>query len=302
MKEMKGETETKFIDLTSDFGFKKLFGEEPNKDLLISFLNEVFQGRKVIRDLEYARQEELGDGLDEGGAIFDLVCTGTDGEKFIIEVQRARQENFEKRALFYTSRLISNQAPKGRRSAWGYAITEVYLVALLDGFTISDAAIAEPLHDICLCYRDSGKVFYEGLGYIYIELPKFLKTEEELQSDLDRWLFVLKNMSRLNKIPVYLRKSIFEKVFDIASYNKLNKEERMAYEMSLKKKWDDYSIKQTAFNDGKKEGVAEGEKRGKMEEKLNFASKLLTKGYTIESIVDLTGLSEQEVAALAQKK
>ncbi|HZH54461.1 MAG TPA: PD-(D/E)XK nuclease family transposase, partial [Sphingobacteriaceae bacterium] len=87
---------TTFIDLTSDFGFKKLFGSEPNKDLLISFLNAIFQGRKVIHDLEYTRQEELGDGLDEGGAIFDLVCTGKDGEKFIIEVQRARQSNFKK--------------------------------------------------------------------------------------------------------------------------------------------------------------------------------------------------------------
>lgn len=285
--------ETTFIDLTSDFGFKKLFGEEPNKDLLISFLNEVFQGRKVIRDLEYTRQEELGAALDEGGAIFDLVCTGSDGEKFIIEVQRARQENFKKRALFYTSRLISNQAPKGRRSVWGYAITEVYLVALLDGLTITDFAETTPIHDICLCYRNSGKVFYEGLGYIYIELPKFNKTEIELQNDLDRWLYVLKNMSRLQKIPVYLHKSIFEKVFDIATYSKLNKEERMAYDMSLKKKWDEYSIKETAFNDGKLEG--------KLEERSTIARNLIKLGLPIPQIAKSTGLSEEEIAEIAQK-
>ena len=149
-EEMIGRREkTKYIDLTSDFGFKKLFGSEPNKDLLISFLNAIFQGTKVIQDLEYTRQEELGDGLDEGGAIFDLVCTGEDGEKFIIEVQRAGQRNFKKRAVFYTSRLISNQAPKGRRAAWGYDITEVYLVALLDGFTITE--LSEPhLHHVYL--------------------------------------------------------------------------------------------------------------------------------------------------------
>lgn len=191
--------EITFIDLTSDFGFKKLFGEEPNKDLLISFLNGVFAGRKQIVDLEYARNESLGDGPDQGGAIFDLVCTGADGEKFIIEVQRTRQENFKKRALFYTSRLISNQAPKGRRSVWGYAISEVYLVALLDGFTITDPLDARYLHDVCLCERTTGKMFYDGLGYVYIELPKFNKQENELTSDLDRWLFVLKNMSRLKK-------------------------------------------------------------------------------------------------------
>lgn len=186
-----------------------------NKDLLISFLNEVFKGRKHIQGLEYAKIEELGDGPEEGGAIFDLVCTGSDGEKFIIEVQRARQENFKKRALFYTSRLISNQAPKGRRSAWGYDITEVYLVALLDGFTVTDAADPH-IHQVYLCEQTSGKVFYEGLGYIFIELKKFDKTESELQTDLDRWLFVLKNMSQLEKIPVYLRKTIFEKVYNPA--------------------------------------------------------------------------------------
>ena len=260
---------------------------------MISFLNGVFRGRKVILDLEYARQEELGDGPDEGSAIFDLVCSGQDGEKFIIEMQRARQEHFKKRALFYTSRLISNQAPKGQRSVWGYAISEVYLVAVLDGFTISDPAESSPLKDICLCYRDTGKVFYEGLGFIYIELPKFLKTEEELLTDLERWLFLLKNMSQLDKIPVYLRKSIFERVFDIATYNKLNKEERMAYDMSLKKKWDEYSIKQTAF----KEGVAEGEKRGK----LKVARNLLSLGLSTVQIAKSTGLSEEEIEILAQE-
>jgi hypothetical protein len=161
-------TETTFIDLTSDFGFKKLFGEEPNKDLLLSFLNEVFQGRKRIQDLKYTPNEALGDGLDEGHAIFDLVCTGSDGEKFIIEVQCAKQTHFKKRALFYTSRLISNQAPKGRRAHWDYAITEVYLVALLDGFTITDSAETSPIHDVCLCNRKNGNVFFEGFGFIYL--------------------------------------------------------------------------------------------------------------------------------------
>jgi hypothetical protein len=76
--------------------------------------------------------------LEEGGAIFDLLCTGVNGEQFIIEVQRSKQDNFKKRAIFYTSRLISEQAPRGKRSAWDYAVREVYLVALLDGFSLED--------------------------------------------------------------------------------------------------------------------------------------------------------------------
>lgn len=299
------ETATTFIDLTSDFGFKKLFGEEPNKDLLLSFLNEVFQGRKRIQDLEYTPNEALGNGLDEGQAIFDLVCTGSEGEKFIIEVQCAKQTHFKKRALFYTSRLISNQAPKGRRALWDYAITEVYLVALLDGFTITDVAEKSPVHDICLCNRQTGKIFYEGFGFIYIELAKFLKEENELESDLDRWLFILKNMSRLKKISVYLQKPIFQKVFDIATYNNLNKEERMTYDISLKRKWDQYSIKQTAFHEGKDEGKREGIEigiqKGASNKSREIALKLHKKGLSMDLITESTGLSEQEINELLKK-
>lgn len=137
----------------------------------------------------------------------------------------------------------------------------------------------------------------EGLGYTFIELQKFNKTESELPNDLDKWLYVLKNMARLEKIPVYLRKSIFEKVFDIAEYSKLDKEERMAYDISLKKKWDEYSIKQTAFNDGKREG----KEVGKREEKYAIARELLKIGLPIKQIAATTGLKEEKIEELSGK-
>jgi predicted transposase/invertase (TIGR01784 family) len=162
----------RYIDPLVDFAFKKIFGSEPNKDLLIAFLNEVFRGRKHIVDLVYNKNEHPGDLGDEGAAIFDLLCTGGDGEQFIIEVQRGRQGYFKERALFYTSRLTSNQAPKGKRSDWAYNLTEVYLIALLEDFTLEVSPANEYLHDICLCNRDTGEIFYDKLGYTYIELRK----------------------------------------------------------------------------------------------------------------------------------
>lgn len=163
---------SKFIDLRTDFGFKKLFFEDPNKDLLIAFLNALFKERKVIKDLVYNKNEFPGDIKTEGNVIFDLTCTGENGERFIIEVQRTKKDNFKKRALFYTSRLISNQAPVGKRAVWNYDIDEVFLVALLDGFLLEGTAEKEYLHDICLCNRETGETFYDGLGYIYIEPRK----------------------------------------------------------------------------------------------------------------------------------
>ncbi len=175
----------KYIDPLTDFAFKKIFGSEPNKDLLIALLNGVFQGRKHIVDLVYNKNEYPGDNKSEGGAIFDLLCTGKEGERFLIEVQRGKQNNFKQRALFYTSRLISDQAPRGKRSEWKYTITEVYLVALLEDFTLQTSPVGEYLYNICLCNRDTGEIFYDGLGYTYIELINFVKTEKQLETDLD---------------------------------------------------------------------------------------------------------------------
>jgi predicted transposase/invertase (TIGR01784 family) len=286
---------SKFINLRTDFGFKKLFFEDPNKDLLIAFLNALFKGRKVIKDLTYNKTEFPGDIASEGNVIFDLACTGEDGERFIIEVQRTKKDNFKKRALFYTSRLISNQAPVGNRSVWNYDIDEVFLVALLDGFVLEGTPEKEYLHDICLCNRETGETFYEGLGYIYIELLKFVKDEQELETDLDRWLYVLKNMNDLQKIPVFLRKTIFEKVFKIATYSNLTKEEKMLYDLDLKKQWDDYSALETAKKEGGKEKSVE------------FVRNLILKfGFTDLQIVEAADVSLDFVqkvrASLKSKK
>ncbi|MDR3696003.1 Rpn family recombination-promoting nuclease/putative transposase [Mucilaginibacter sp.] len=284
----------KYIDPLVDFAFKKIFGSEPNKDLLIAFLNEVFRGTKHIVDLVYNKNEHPGDLMDEGAAVFDLLCTGDKGEQFLIEVQRGRQGRFKERALFYTSRLISDQAPRGKRAEWGYEITEVYLVALLENFTLEGNPADKYLHDICLCDRDTGKIFYDKLGYTYIELLNFVKTEEELDSELDKWLYVLKNMSSMDKIPAYLRKPIFEKLFSIAEYTNLTKEEKNMYDSSMKYKWDNKNVLDYAVEEAKKEGKLEG----KLEEAREIARELKKEGLTVEFIAKTTKLSIEEIEKL----
>lgn len=280
-----------YIDPLTDFGFKRLFGSEPNKDLLIDFLNGVFRGRKHIADLVYNKNEHPGETVNEGGAIFDLTCTGNDGEQFIIEVQRGKQGNFKQRAIFYTSRLVTEQAPKGKRSEWAYNVKEVYLIALLEDFSLdnieSDGGF---LHDICLSNRETGKVFYEGLGYIFIELIKFVKTEAELDTDLDKWLYVLKNISSMDKIPVYLRKPIFEKLFNIAEYSNLTKEEKTMYDTSLKRKWDNKAVLDYAVNEAAKEA--------KQEEKMEIAREMKKDGISVEQIAKFTKLSIEKIEKL----
>ena len=288
----------RYIDPLVDFAFKKIFGSEPNKDLLIAFLNEVFRGRKHIVDLIYNKNEHPGDLRDEGAAIFDLLCTGADGGQFIIEVQRGRQGNFKERALFYTSRLISDQAPKGRRSEWAYNLAEVHLIALLEDFTLSIGNDEQYLHDICLCNRGTGEIFYDKLGYTYIELSKFVKAEAELLTDLDKWLYVLKNMSSMDKIPVYLRKPIFEKLFSIAEYTNLTKEEKTMYDSSLKYKWDNKNVLDYALKEGMEKGIEKGIEKGEYKKALDVAREMKKDGLPTAQILKFTKLTVEEIEKL----
>ncbi|ANI88886.1 hypothetical protein A9P82_06010 [Arachidicoccus ginsenosidimutans] len=279
----------KYIDLRADFAFKRTFGTDANKDLLIAFLNELFRGRKVIQDIYYNKNEHVGDTEETGGVIFDLTCTADNGEQFIIEVQRSSQLNFKRRMLYYGSKLIADQAPKGSRKKWDYKISEVYVIALMDGFPMPGSErTTKYFHDVCLCDRETGKVFYEHLGFFYIELINFTKEEPELKTDLDGWLFVLKNMSKLDKIPLYLRKPVFEKLFNIAEYSKLNKEEKIMYDTSLKRKWDNEAVMEYARRESKAEGIAEGMEKGKAEVVRNLIIKL---GFTDAQAADVAEVS-----------
>lgn len=312
---MTNQTNTpRYIDPTTDYGFKRIFGTEVNKEFLIAFLNDLFHGRKVIKDLVYNKNEHLGLSEEIGTVIFDLTCTADNDEQFIIEVQRTSQLYLQKRMLYYGSKLIADQAPKGRRTEWKYNITEVYVIVLMDGFMMPGVADSkEFLHDIYLCNRESGKVFYEEFGFIYLELINFVKEEAELENGLEQWLYVLKNMSNMNKLSVYLRKPIFEKLFDIAEYSKLNKEEREMYDVSLKNKWDEYSIRQSAviekerareiglqegLQEGRKEGLQEGRKEGRKEEAIAIALEMKKDGLPIEQIVKFTKLKTEEIEKL----
>ena len=241
---------SRYIDILSDFGFKYVFGSEPNKDLLIHFLNEIFKGEKCISDIQYSKTEFHGESGREGVVIFDLLCTGDNGEMFIIEVQRARQDFFIQRSVSYVSRLISEQIPKGGRNEWRYDIKDMYFIAILETFPIDpDDDLYMRTANIRCC--ENNKVLYNGLKFFFVELCKFAKDVDELNSDLDNWLYVLKNTSRLDMIPLYTKKPVFQKLFQISEYSNLPKEEKDMYDLSIRHKWD----YQNTIDYAKKEGM-----------------------------------------------
>ena len=183
----------KYVNPFTDFGFKKLFGSEPNKDLLIDFLNQLLPPQHQIQELTYARNEQVGRNDFDRRAIFDLCCTSPSGERFIVEMQRAKQNYFKDRSVFYATFPIQEQAPRGD---WNYQLAPVYLVGILDFVFAEDKDDTEVCHRVQL--KDQiNRVFYEKLTLIYLEMPKFTKTEDELETPFDKWLYVLKHLPRL---------------------------------------------------------------------------------------------------------
>lgn len=268
----------KYLNPLTDFGFKKLFGTEPNKILLIDFLNQILPERHKIEDLTYSKNEQLAQKDLDRKAIFDLYCTGKTGERFIVEIQKAKQNYFKDRSVYYSSFPIQEQARKGD---WDFRLDPVYTVGILDFIFDDHLNETELLHFIEL-KNQQGEVFYDKLKFIYIELPKFNKKEHELVTQFDKWLYVFKHLSQLQSRPQKLQDKIFERLFEAAEVAKFSPAEREAYEESLKYYRDIKNVVATSIETGIK----------------RVAKTMKSKGMSNTDISEMTGLSDSEIYEL----
>ena len=275
--------------MLTDFGFKRIFGTDPNKELLVNFLNSLFDGEEVIKDVKYLNSENVGDVYTERKAIFDVYCENEKGEKFIVEMQNAYQTYFKDRSLFYSTFPIREQAPKG--SDWNFCLKKVYVVALLN-YRMSDEAFdsSDTIHTIALMDTKTNKIFNAKLMFKYVEVGRFDKTDDELTSLSDKWMYVLKNLSRLDNRPSSLREKIFTKLFDAAAIARFTPTELREYEDSLKAYRDIKNSLDTAKEEGRAEGRAEGIAM--------VVKNMHAKGMDIDIIASITGLNKDEVESL----
>ena len=286
------QTEERYISLLTDFGFKRIFGTNPNKDLLINFLNSLFNGEQVIKDVKFLNSENVGDVCAERKAIFDVYCENEHGEKFIVEMQNAYQTYFKDRSLYYATFPIREQAPKG--AEWNFKLKHVYVVALLN-YSMSDPAFSDNSinHDIGLLDKHTHRVFNDKLTFKYVEIAKFDKTIEQLESNYDKWLYILRNLSRLDRQPQSLKNAVFNRLFSEAEIAKFTRTELREYENSLKAYRDIKNSLDSAEEKGRAEGRAEG---------MNYvAKKLLNLGMPIEQIAEATNLTIDEIKHLNKR-
>ena len=279
----------KYINPFTDFGFKKIFGEEASKPLLIDFLNSLLPESDQIVDLNFKNTEQLGLTDNDRKAIYDIYCENEKGEKFIVELQKAKQNYFKERTIYYSTFPIREQAEKGE---WNYDLKSIYCIGILD-FTFDDYETepekSEVVHTIKL-KNQNGKVFYDKLTYIYLEMPNVKLSENNLKTRLDKWLFFIKNLEDFQSMPTIFSDEIFTKAFEKAELAKFGSLERDKYETSLKNYRDLKSVIDTAFDDGKLEGIIEA--------RIESARQLKALGVSIEIIMKSTNLSKEEIENL----
>jgi len=275
----------KYINPFTDFGFKKIFGEEANKDLLLDFIQTLLPEKKNIISINYLKTEKLGRAATERKAIFDLYCENDKGEKFIVELQRAEQDYFKERSIYYATFAIQEQAQKGK---WDYNWQGVYTIAIMD-FSFTNSPHNNVKTQVILYDEENKMLFSDKLKFVYLEMTKFNKSLDELDSHYDKWLYLLKNLAFLDEIPTKLRDKAFQKVFQIAEIAKYNPKERQNYENSLKYYRDMENSLDLKYA------------KGLQDKTLEFVKNAIQKGYDNTVIADLTGLSIAEIEAIRKE-
>ena len=257
--------------------------------------------------MTFLNSEHFGDGYLNRKAIFDVYCENEQGEKFIVEMQKAEQDYFKDRSIFYATFPIRErlrvgelcsgmQAPRGD---WDFQLKAVYTVGILN-FVFPDDEYGEECyhHEVKLMDTEDKHIFYDKLTFVYLEMPKFNKGEDELVTMFDKWLFVLRNLSRLLDRPAALQERIFTKLFEQAEIARFTPQERQDYEESIKVYRDLTNVVRTAERKGREAGLAEGRAEGRAEERMANARSLKENGVPMAIIVKSLGLTPDEAASL----
>ena len=292
-----------FINPFTDVGFKRIFGQEFSKPLLIDFLNSLFKGERTIVDLKFLDKEQLGVCQDDRSLIYDVYCELQTGEKIIVEMQNCEQPYFKRRSIYYISESIARQGEKG--PSWRYNIKAVYLIAFLNFKLPSIGRTFRT--DVLLMNKDTKQEFSNLLNLIYLQLPYFEKEADACENNFERWIYVLKHMETIKRLPWVAQNSIFQRLAEISDLGSLSREERMKYDVALRKYRDTLCVMDGAImrgleqglEQGRAEGLAKGREEGRVEEQQKIARNLKAQGIATEIIASCTGLTPEEVEHLS---
>ena len=285
---------SKFINPFTDVGFKRIFGQEISKPILITFLNSLLEGERRIVDLKYLDKEKIGLSDGDRSLIYDILCKTDSDEYIIVEMQNKSQPFFKNRAIYYMSRSIVEQGERG--SEWEYDIKAVYLVAFLN-FKLGDIS-QEFRTDVALMDMKTLKPFSDKERMIFLQLPYFTKDLDDCTDIFEKLIYVLKHMEILQRMPFLAQDAVFKRLSEIAEVAALSKEERRQYDESLRHYRDTIAVMHGQYLEGESKGRAEGRAEGRDERTLEIARKLKADGMPVEQITKYTGLTAEEIERL----
>jgi predicted transposase/invertase (TIGR01784 family) len=275
-----------FVDET----FKRIFGQEPTKDLLIDFLNSLLEGERKITDVRFLDKEQVRENPDNRTLIYDVFCETESGERIIVEMQNKIAGNYKKRSLYYISRAISTQGERGNK--WQYEISAVYCISLMN-FT-SDEISNRFRTDIALMDMETKELFSLDERLIYLQLPYFTKTLEQCETNFEKWIYILNHMEEMEKLPKFLQSDVFKRLEEVTDLSTLSKEERRSYDVALMHYRDSLSVLE--HNGQIRE--EKGRREGREEEKLEMARIMKESHYDLKEIARITKLPLEEVEKL----
>ena len=276
----------KFINPFTDIGFKRIFGQEMSKPLLLDFLNNLLKGEKRIVNIKFLDKEQPAEYSGDRSLIYDIFCRTDNGERIIVEMQNKEQPNFADRCLYYYSQAIARQGEKG--TDWRYHVDAVYLIAFINFHM--DGLGDEFRTDVVLYNLQKKEVFSDKERFIFLQLPNFRKEADECDNDFERWIYVLKNMDILDRMPWAAKDSVFHKLAEIAEVSNMSKEERIKYDSALRHYRDTISVLQGAEDKGWAEGVKETN--------IKNARTMKRLGISRDIIMQVTELSSEKIDSL----
>jgi len=301
----------KFADPKNDIAFKKIFGDENHKEVLISFLNAVldFQGEQTIVEVELTNPYQVPkiEALKE--TILDIKVTNQKQEHFIVEMQKKDLGDFAKRSLYYTSKAYVNQLDAGKNY---HKLKKVYFIGLLN-FTMFEGQSCISRH--LILNQETNTQDLDDFEFCFIELQKFSKPLGQLSTLLDKWIYFIKNASSLEMVPKeFTGNSALEQAFDSAQMYNWNREEMDVYDYMHLKAWDEINAIDTAVKKAEKRAKQEGLEQGlelgieqeqrlskkqRAQDKIEIAKNAISQGLEIQTIAAITGLSIEEIEKLS---
>ena len=297
----------KYADLLDDLAFKLVFGQESTKDVMIEFLNQVIKDRRIV-DVEFLDKEMHPYDRERKSSVYDLFCKTDDGSRIVVELQRRKQDRYAERMLYYSMHQITRQVEAG---AGSYDFCPVYVISILE-FTLDQNDGCDDVRTVYrFCEEGSGRVLTDRLTFIFLELPKFNKTVEQLDGNvLEGMYFCLKNMQHLTERPEILAHNVFKKIFEVSELLRMDEETRinilsnMTTERDLRNQME--YAKRTAIAEGHAEGraqglaegLAEGRAEGRSEGLEEVARRMLAMGMDVQQISAATSLTVERIEAL----